>query len=92
MVLWWVNKLKRRQMITLILSRCLSNMCLSQSNLKVSDYEADIGLIDHGFAANESDAAKKALWAGVDMSMQSGLYRKCKVTHTSCHMLWHILV
>ena len=42
----------------------------------VSDYEADLELIDHGFAANESDAAKKALWAGVDMSMQSGLYRK----------------
>ena len=33
-------------------------------------------LIDHGFAANESDAAQKALWAGVDMSMQSGLYRE----------------
>jgi beta-glucosidase len=41
----------------------------------VSDYEADLELIDHGFAANESDAAQKALWAGVDMSMQSGLYR-----------------
>ena len=26
--------------------------------------------------ANESDAAQKALWAGVDMSMQSGLYRQ----------------
>jgi beta-glucosidase len=39
----------------------------------VSDYEADAELIDHGFAANESDAANKALWAGVDMSMQSGL-------------------
>ena len=41
-----------------------------------SDYEADLELIDHGYAANESDAAHKALWAGVDMSMQSGLYRK----------------
>ena len=40
-----------------------------------SDYEADLELIDHGYAANESDAAYKALWAGVDMSMQSGLYR-----------------
>ena len=28
------------------------------------------------YAANESDAALKALWAGVDMSMQSGLYRE----------------
>lgn len=41
-----------------------------------SDYEADLELIDHGYAANESDAAHKALWAGVDMSMQSGLYRE----------------
>ena len=40
----------------------------------VSDYEADRELIDHGYAVNESDAARKALWAGVDMSMQSGLY------------------
>ena len=42
----------------------------------VSDYEADLELIDHGYAANESDAANKALWAGVDMSMQSGLYMR----------------
>ena len=41
-----------------------------------SDYEADLELINHGYAANESDAAHKALWAGVDMSMQSGLYRE----------------
>ena len=41
-----------------------------------SDYEADLELIDHGYASNESDAAFKALWAGVDMSMQSGLYRE----------------
>ena len=42
----------------------------------VSDYDADLELVDHGFAANGSDAAAKALWAGVDMSMQSGLYRQ----------------
>lgn len=41
----------------------------------VSDYEADLELINHGYATNESDAAQKALWAGVDMSMQSGIYR-----------------
>lgn len=41
----------------------------------VSDYEADKELINHGYASNESDAAQKALWAGVDMSMQSGIYR-----------------
>ena len=49
---------------------------LNFTGFVVSDYEADLELIDHGFAANESDAAQKALWAGVDMSMQSGIYRK----------------
>lgn len=42
----------------------------------VSDYTADLELIDHGFAADERDAAKLAFTAGVDMSMQSGLYVK----------------
>lgn len=42
----------------------------------VSDYTADLELIAHGFAANEREAAKLAFLAGVDMSMQSGLYSK----------------
>lgn len=41
----------------------------------VSDYEADIELVDWGFAANNSHAAQIGLTAGVDMSMQSGAYR-----------------
>ncbi|MGN6268385.1 MAG: glycoside hydrolase family 3 N-terminal domain-containing protein [Sphingomonas sp.] len=44
--------------------------------LVVSDYTADEELIAHGYAADERDAAKKAFTAGVDMSMQSGLYNK----------------
>jgi len=40
----------------------------------VSDYTADWELIDHGFAADERDAARVAFTAGLDMSMQSGLY------------------
>lgn len=40
----------------------------------VSDYTADLELIRHGIAADERDAARLALSAGVDMSMQSGLY------------------
>lgn len=42
--------------------------------LVVSDYTADFELIDHGFAADEREAAKLAFLAGVDMSMQSGFY------------------
>lgn len=42
----------------------------------VSDYTADMELIAHGYAANEREAAKLAFLAGVDMSMQSGLYVK----------------
>ncbi|TPG43393.1 beta-glucosidase [Sphingomonas koreensis] len=44
--------------------------------LVVSDYTADEELIAHGYAADGRDAAKKAFTAGVDMSMQSGLYNK----------------
>jgi beta-glucosidase len=44
--------------------------------LVVSDYTADEELIAHGYAADERDAAKKAFLAGVDMSMQSGLYNR----------------
>jgi len=40
----------------------------------VSDYTADEELIEHGFAADGRDAARLAFNAGVDMSMQSGLY------------------
>src|SRR5690606_28501529 len=39
-----------------------------------SDYTADFELVAHGFAANEREATKLSLTAGVDMSMQSGLY------------------
>ena len=41
---------------------------------QVSDYTADEELICHGFAADGRDAARLAFRAGVDMSMQSGLY------------------
>lgn len=40
----------------------------------VSDYTADYELIPHGYAADEADAARIALSAGVDMSMQSSAY------------------
>lgn len=40
----------------------------------VSDYDADRELIAHGVAKNERDAARLALLAGVDVSMQSNLY------------------
>jgi len=42
--------------------------------LVVSDYTADEELIAHGFAADGREAARLAFLAGVDMSMQSGLY------------------
>jgi beta-glucosidase len=40
----------------------------------VSDYTADRELVAHGYAADELEATKLALTAGVDMSMQSGAY------------------
>lgn len=40
----------------------------------VSDYTADEELIAHGFAADGREAARLSFLAGVDMSMQSGLY------------------
>eukprot|EP00931_Biecheleriopsis_adriatica_P050239 TRINITY_DN2907_c0_g1_i3.p1 TRINITY_DN2907_c0_g1~~TRINITY_DN2907_c0_g1_i3.p1 ORF type:complete len:746 (+),score=164.74 TRINITY_DN2907_c0_g1_i3:56-2293(+) len=40
----------------------------------VSDYTADLEMIDHGFVADGRDAARVSLNAGLDMSMQSGLY------------------
>ncbi len=44
--------------------------------LVVSDYTGDMELIAHGYAADEKEATKLAFLAGVDMSMQSGLYMK----------------
>jgi beta-glucosidase len=42
----------------------------------VSDYTGDEEMILHGFAKDGRDAARLAILAGVDMSMQSGLYRQ----------------
>lgn len=42
----------------------------------VSDYDADRELIAHGIATDEADAARLAILAGIDMSMQSGLYQR----------------
>jgi beta-glucosidase len=42
----------------------------------VSDYTGDEEMIAAGFAKDERDAARLAFLAGVDMSMESGLYRK----------------
>lgn len=42
----------------------------------VSDYTGDEEMIAHGFAKDRRDAAKIAFLAGVDMSMQSGVYRE----------------
>ena len=44
--------------------------------LVVSDYTADLELVAHGFAADGREAARLAFMAGVDISMQSGLYLK----------------
>lgn len=40
----------------------------------VSDYTSEQELIAHGFAADDREAARIAFNAGVDMSMQSGIY------------------
>jgi beta-glucosidase len=40
----------------------------------VSDYTSDYELVAHGYAVDEADAARIALTAGVDMSMQSYAY------------------
>lgn len=44
--------------------------------LVVSDYTGDVEMIAHGYAADEKEAVRLAFLAGVDMSMQSGLYMK----------------
>jgi beta-glucosidase len=46
------------------------------SGLVVTDYTGDEELIMHGLAADERDAARLAILAGVDMSMTSGLFLK----------------
>lgn len=48
----------------------------------VSDYNSVIELIKHGFAADQADAARLALRAGVDMEMISKSY----VTHGAQHV------
>ena len=40
----------------------------------ISDYTSDQELVAHGYAADDRDAARLAILAGVDISMQSGLY------------------
>lgn len=42
----------------------------------ISDYTSDEELVAHGFAKDRRDAARQAFLAGVDMSMQSGLYMR----------------
>ncbi|MGQ0503258.1 MAG: glycoside hydrolase family 3 N-terminal domain-containing protein [Panacagrimonas sp.] len=42
----------------------------------VSDYTADHELVMHGVARDDRDAARQALLAGVDISMQSDLYNR----------------
>jgi beta-glucosidase len=46
------------------------------NGLVVSDYTSDEELILHGYAADGADAVAKAITAGCDISMQSGLYNK----------------
>lgn len=40
----------------------------------ISDYTSDQELVAHGVAADDRDAARLAILAGLDVSMQSGLY------------------
>src|SRR5215475_4076860 len=42
----------------------------------VSDYESVREVINHGFAADEAEAAQKAITAGVDVEMVSRLYNR----------------
>jgi len=42
----------------------------------VSDYTSDFELIAQGYAEDESDAARVSLTAGLDMSLQSGIYAR----------------
>ncbi|MCC4606722.1 glycoside hydrolase family 3 C-terminal domain-containing protein [Xanthomonas campestris pv. zinniae] len=47
---------------------------LRYRGLVVSDFTADQELVAHGVAADDRDAARLAFLAGVDISMESGLY------------------
>ncbi|WP_396616296.1 glycoside hydrolase family 3 N-terminal domain-containing protein [Lysobacter soli] len=40
----------------------------------VSDYTSDMELIAHGYAEDERDATRRAILAGLDLSMQSGFF------------------
>lgn len=44
--------------------------------LVVSDFAADAELVAHGLAADDKDAARRAILAGCDMSMASQLYNR----------------
>lgn len=44
--------------------------------LVVSDFASDVEMVQHGYAADEKDAARKALLAGCDVSMASGAYSR----------------
>lgn len=44
------------------------------SGFVVSDYTADFELVAHGYAGDDREATELAFNAGLDMSMQSGLY------------------
>ena len=44
--------------------------------LVVSDYTSEAEVVTHGVAADDKDAARQALLAGCDMSMQSGIYMR----------------
>lgn len=44
--------------------------------LVVSDYTSDEEMINHGYAKDGRDAAKKSILAGCDISMQSHLYNR----------------
>ena len=47
----------------------------------VSDWAAVAQLINQGFAADGAEAADKAITAGVDIDMSSGLYRAYLAAH-----------
>jgi len=49
----------------------------------VSDWGAVEQLVNQGFAAHGAEAAAKALAAGVDIDMSSGLYREHLATHVA---------
>ena len=57
----------------------LTDVLRNEWNFKgfvVSDYQSVSELIDHGLAANDAEAARFALTAGVDMEMVSTTYQR----------------